>query len=70
VIVGHLGGGPSACALKDGRSAESARGFAALDGLPMGARPGRLDPCPALHLISTRAQRPRRSRTCPTIGPG
>ena len=40
VIVAHLGSGASMCALADGRSVESTMGFTALDGLPMGTRPG------------------------------
>ena len=44
VIVAHLGSGASMCALADGRSVESTMGFTALDGLPMGTRPGQLDP--------------------------
>ena len=44
VIVAHLGSGASMCALKKGRSAESTMGFTALDGLPMGTRPGQIDP--------------------------
>ncbi|MGE8547760.1 MAG: acetate/propionate family kinase [Alcaligenes sp.] len=43
VLVAHLGSGASACALKEGRSVETTMGFTALDGLPMGTRPGRLD---------------------------
>ncbi len=34
-----------------GRSIESTMGFTALDGLPMGTRPGQLDPGVVLHLI-------------------
>ena len=44
VIVAHLGSGASMCALADGRSVESTMGFTALDGLPMGTRPGQIDP--------------------------
>ena len=44
VVVAHLGSGASMCALADGRSVESTMGFTALDGLPMGTRPGQLDP--------------------------
>jgi len=51
VIVAHLGSGASMCALLDGRSVESTMGFTALDGLPMGTRPGQLDPGVVLHLI-------------------
>jgi acetate kinase len=39
------------CALADGRSVESTMGFTALDGLPMGTRPGQLDPGVVLYLI-------------------
>ena len=39
------------CALSDGRSVESTMGFTALDGLPMGTRPGQLDPGVVLYLI-------------------
>ena len=52
VIVAHLGSGASMCALESGRSVESTMGFTALDGLPMGTRPGQLDPGVVLHLIS------------------
>jgi acetate kinase len=52
VIVAHLGSGASMCALEGGRSVESTMGFTALDGLPMGTRPGQLDPGVVLHLIS------------------
>lgn len=51
VIVAHLGSGASMCALRDGHSIESTMGFTALDGLPMGTRPGQLDPGVVLHLI-------------------
>src|SRR5207249_6989853 len=52
VIVAHLGSGASMCALKAGRSIESTMGFTALDGLPMGTRPGQIDPGVVLYLIS------------------
>lgn len=52
VIVAHLGSGASMCALKSGRSIDSTMGFTALDGLPMGTRPGQLDPGIVLWLIS------------------
>jgi acetate kinase len=52
VIVAHLGSGASMCALKGGRSTESTMGFTALDGLPMGTRPGQIDPGVLLYLIS------------------
>jgi acetate kinase len=52
VIVAHLGSGASMCALFDGKSVESTMGFTALDGLPMGTRPGQIDPGVLLYLIS------------------
>jgi acetate kinase len=51
VLVAHLGSGSSMCAIHDGRSVESSLGFTALDGLPMGTRPGQLDPGVVLYLI-------------------
>ncbi|MDX0408304.1 acetate/propionate family kinase [Sinorhizobium medicae] len=51
VVVAHLGSGASMCGLRDGRSIESTMGFTALDGLPMGTRPGQLDPGVVLYLI-------------------
>lgn len=51
VIVAHLGSGASMCALLGGRSIESTMGFTALDGLPMGTRPGQIDPGVILYLI-------------------
>ncbi|MGA7487066.1 MAG: acetate/propionate family kinase [Xanthobacteraceae bacterium] len=52
VIVAHLGSGASMCALSGGRSIESTMGFTALDGLPMGTRPGQIDPGVVLYLIT------------------
>jgi acetate kinase len=54
VIVAHLGSGASMCALANGRSVESTMGFTALDGLPMGTRPGQIDPGVILYLIEQR----------------
>ena len=54
VIVAHLGSGASMCALLEGRSIDSTMGFTALDGLPMGTRPGQLDPGVVLYLFAQR----------------
>jgi acetate kinase len=54
VIVAHLGSGASMCALSNGRSVESTMGFTALDGLPMGTRPGQLDPGVVLYMLTGR----------------
>jgi acetate kinase len=55
VIVAHLGSGASLCALVQGKSVESTMGFTALDGLPMGTRPGQLDAGVVLYLMSEKA---------------
>jgi acetate kinase len=51
VVVAHLGSGTSMCAIQAGKSVESTMGFTALDGLPMGTRPGQLDPGIVLYLM-------------------
>ena len=58
VIVAHLGSGASMCALRGGQSVESTMGFTALDGLPMGTRPGQIDPGVILYLISAKGMSP------------
>jgi acetate kinase len=58
VIVAHLGSGASMCALANGRSVESTLGFTALDGIPMGTRPGQLDPGVVLYLIAEKGMSP------------
>ena len=58
VIIAHLGSGASMCALSDGRSVESTMAFTALDGLPMGTRPGQIDPGVVLYLISEKGMGP------------
>jgi acetate kinase len=52
VVVAHLGSGASMCAMVAGRSVESTMGFTALDGLPMGTRPGQLDAGVVLYLLA------------------
>jgi len=51
VVVAHLGSGASMCAISAGKSVDSTLGFTALDGLPMGTRPGQLDPGIVLYLM-------------------
>jgi acetate kinase len=51
----HLGAGASACAMVNGRSADTSMSFSTLDGLVMANRPGALDPGVLLHLMRTRA---------------
>ena len=52
VVAAHLGSGASMCALSAGKSIESSMGFTALDGLPMGTRPGQMDAGIVLYLIN------------------
>lgn len=51
VIVAHLGGGCSLCAMLDGRSVETSMGFSAIEGLPMSTRVGEIDAGILLHLM-------------------
>ena len=53
IVIAHLGSGASMCGLQDRRSVDSTMGFTALDGLPMGTRPGSLDPGVVLYLQQT-----------------
>jgi acetate kinase len=54
VIIAHLGNGASLCALQAGRSVYSTMGFSTLDGIPMGTRPGAIDPGVLLYLAGQR----------------
>jgi acetate kinase len=51
VVLCHLGSGASMCAIRNGHSVASTMGFSALDGLPMGTRPGQIDPGVLLYLM-------------------
>jgi len=51
VVVAHLGNGASLCALANGISQASTMGFSTLDGVPMGTRPGEIDPGALLYLL-------------------
>ena len=58
LIVAHLGSGASMCAIEGGHSVESTMGFTALDGLPMGTRPGQIDPGVVLYLATEKGMSP------------
>lgn len=58
VVVAHLGSGVSMCALHGGKSVASSMGFSALDGLPMGTRPGNIDPGVLLYLMQEKGMQP------------
>ena len=51
VVVAHLGNGSSLCALNRGASMDTSMGFSVLEGVPMGTRPGNLDPGILLYLM-------------------
>ena len=60
LIVAHLGSGASMCAIEGGHSVESTMGFTALDGLPMGTRPGQIDPGVVLYLAAEKGMSPEK----------
>jgi len=51
VVMAHLGGGASMCAMRQRRSVGTCMGFTALEGLPSGTRCGALDPGVVLYLL-------------------
>ena len=51
VIVAHLGGGASMCAMLDGKSIETTMGFAGVSGLPMATRSGDMPPGALFYLL-------------------
>jgi acetate kinase len=51
LILCHLGGGASVCAVQDGRSVDTSMGFTPLEGLIMGTRSGDIDAGLVLYLI-------------------
>ncbi|NUB17562.1 acetate kinase, partial [Azospirillum brasilense] len=57
-VVGHLGSGSSLCGMRAGRSVDTTMGFTALDGLPMGTRPGVLDPGVLIYLMREKGMGP------------
>jgi acetate kinase len=53
VVIAHLGGGASLCAVHAGRSVDTTMSMTPLDGLPMATRAGSLDPGAMLFLMRT-----------------
>jgi acetate kinase len=53
VVIAHLGSGASLCGVVAGRSVATTMGMTPLDGVPMGSRPGRIDPGVLVHLLRT-----------------
>jgi len=52
IVIAHLGGGASMCALHNQKSVATSMGFTALDGLMMGTRCGTIDPGLILYLLN------------------
>ena len=53
VVLAHLGNGVSITAVRDGKSVDTSMGFTPAAGLPMGTRPGDLDPGVAWYLMKS-----------------
>lgn len=51
LVLAHLGGGASVCAVRGGRSVDTSMGFTPLDGVPMTKRSGSIDPGLLLWLL-------------------
>lgn len=51
VVLAHLGGGSSLCAVHEGRSVDTTMAMTPLDGIPMATRSGSLDPGALLFLL-------------------
>jgi acetate kinase len=51
LVLAHLGGGASVCAVRAGRSVDTSMGFTPLDGVPMSKRSGSIDPGMLLWLL-------------------
>ena len=54
LLLAHLGGGASVCAVREGRSVDTSMGFTPLDGIPMSKRSGAVDPGMLLWLLDGR----------------
>jgi acetate kinase len=57
MVLAHLGGGDSVCAVRNGRSVDTSMGFTPLDGVPMSTRSGAIDPGMLLWLLDGRLTR-------------
>lgn len=51
LVLCHLGGGASVCAVRDGKSVDTSMGFTPLEGLIMGTRSGDIDAGLVIHLM-------------------
>lgn len=60
IVLAHLGGGSSLCAVRDGSSVNTTMGMTPLGGIPMATRCGSLDPGVLLHLQRSLGMSPER----------
>lgn len=60
IVLAHLGGGSSLCAVRDGHSVSTTMGMTPLGGIPMATRCGSLDPGVLLHLQRRLGMSPER----------
>lgn len=54
LIIAHIGSGASLCAIENGKSVMTTMGMTALDGVPMGTRPGAIDSGILLYLMESK----------------
>ena len=54
VVVAHLGGGASMCAMQNGHSVDTTMGFAGLSGLPVATRVGDVSPGALFYLLRSK----------------
>lgn len=59
VILAHLGNGASLAAVREGKSIDTSMGFTPSGGLPMGTRPGDLDPGVAWYMMRSEKLTPK-----------
>lgn len=59
VILAHLGNGASLAAVRGGKSVDTSMGFTPAAGVPMGTRPGDLDPGVAWYMMQTENLTPK-----------
>jgi acetate kinase len=59
VILAHLGSGASLAAVRGGQSVDTSMGFTPCGGVPMGTRPGDLDPGVAWYIMQTEKLTPQ-----------
>ena len=59
VILAHLGSGASLAAVRDGKSIDTSMGFTPVGGIPMGTRPGDLDPGVAWYIMKSENLTPK-----------